>query len=135
MDPEFTAYPLQQLADAALQRARQLGAARADFRAERIRGQRIRLSDGNLETQFDSDDLGLAVRVVVDGTWGFAATVDMTPDAAARAAAEAVQVARVAAAINSERIELAGEPAHGDVSWVSAYQVAVQGEICFDAAF
>ena len=75
------------------------------------------------ETLADADTLGLAVRVVVDGTWGFAATVDMTPDAAARAAAEAVQVARVAAAINSERIELADEPAHGDVSWVSAYQV------------
>jgi TldD protein len=63
MDPEFTAYPLQQLADAALQRARQLGAGHADFRAERIRGQRIGLSDGNLETEFDSDDLGLAVRL------------------------------------------------------------------------
>jgi TldD protein len=47
----------------------------------------------------------------------------MTPDAAAWAAAEAVQVARVAAAINSERIELAGEPPHGDVTWVSAYEV------------
>src|SRR5690348_7583526 len=75
------------------------------------------------ETLDDSDVLGLGVRVVVDGTWGFAATVDMTPDAAARAAAEAVQVARVAAAINSERIELADESAHGDVSWVSAYQI------------
>src|SRR5262245_43621608 len=85
--------------------------------------QQIVLSDGMPETLADADTLGLAVRVIVDGTWGFAATVDMTPDAAARAAAEAVQVARVAAAINSERIELADEPAHGDVSWVSAYQV------------
>ena len=77
----------------------------------------------NLETLWDADDLGLAVRVVVDGTWGFASAVDLTPDAAARAAAEAVEVARVAAAINTERIELAPEPAHGDVSWVSAYEV------------
>ena len=123
MDPEFTAYPLRQLADAALQRARQLGAGHADFRAERIRGQRIRLSDGNLETQYDSDDLGLAVRVVVNGTWGFASTVDMTPEAAARAAAEAVDVAKVSAAISTERIELAGEPAHGEVRWLSAYDV------------
>jgi TldD protein len=30
-------------------------------------------------------------------------------------------VARVAAALSTERIELAAEPAHGDVSWVSAY--------------
>jgi TldD protein len=123
MDPEFTAYPLRQLADAALQRARELGSGHADFRAERIRGQRIRLSDGNLETQYDSDDLGLAVRVVVNGTWGFASTVDMTPEAAARAAAEAVDVAKVSAAISTERIELAGEPGHGEVTWLSAYDV------------
>ncbi len=123
IDPEFTAYPLRALADTALQRAAELGAQHADFRAERILAQRIRLSDGTPETLSDTDTLGLAVRVIVDGTWGFAASVDMTPDAAARAAAEAVQVARVAAAINSERIELAGEPPHGDVSWVSAYEV------------
>jgi TldD protein len=123
IDSEFTAYPLRELADAALQRAAQLGAEHADFRAERIRGQHISLSDGHLETQFDTDDLGLAVRVVVDGTWGFAAAVDLTADAAAQAAAEAVDVARVAAAINSDRIELAGEPAHGDVTWLSAYEV------------
>ena len=123
IDPEFTAYPLRELADAALQRAAQLGASHADFRAERIRGQQVGLSDGNLETQFDSDDLGLAVRVVVDGTWGFASAVDMTADAAARAATEAIDVARVAAAINTEPIELAGEPGHGDVTWVSAYEI------------
>jgi TldD protein len=123
IDAEFTAYPLRQLADAALQQAARLGAEHADFRAERIRGQQIGLSDGNLETQFDSDDLGLAVRVIVNGTWGFASAVDLTPEAAARAAAEAVDVAKVAAAINTERIELADEPAHGEVTWLSAYEV------------
>jgi TldD protein len=122
IDPEFTAHPLRQLADAALQRAADLGAEYADFRAERVRGQHIGLSDGNLETLYDSDDLGLAVRVVVDGTWGFAAAVDLTPETAAGAAAAAVDVARVAAAVNTERIELAPESAHGDVTWVSAYQ-------------
>jgi TldD protein len=123
IDPEFTAYPLRELADAALQRAAELGAEHADFRAERIRGQHVGLSDGNLETLFDADDLGLAVRVVVDGTWGFASAVDLTADAAARAAADAVDVARVAAPISTERIELADEPGHGDVAWVSAYRV------------
>jgi TldD protein len=123
IDPEFTAYPLRQLADAALQRAAELGASHADFRAERIRGQQVGLSDANLETQFDSDDLGLAIRVVVDGTWGFASAVDLTAEAAAHAAAEAVDVARVAAAMNTEPIQLADEPAHGDVTWLSAYVV------------
>ena len=123
IDPEFTAYPLHDLAAAALQHAADLGAQHADFRAERIREQQIRLSDGKLVTLFDGDDLGLAVRVVLDGTWGFASAVDLTQAAALRAAEEAVEVARVAAAINTERIELADEPAYGDVSWVSAYRV------------
>jgi TldD protein len=122
VDPEFTGYPLRGLAAAALQRARELGAEHADFRAERVQGQRIALSDGALETLVDADDLGLAVRVVRDGTWGFAAAVDLTTDAAVRAAEEAVDVATVASAMNTERIELASEPGYGDVSWVSAYQ-------------
>src|SRR5262249_37282392 len=120
--PGSPAYPLHELAAAALQRAADLGAQHADFRAERIREQHIGLSDGNLETLFDGDDLGLAVRVVVDGTWGFASAVDLTQAAALRAAGEAVEVAKVAAAINAEPIELAGEPAYGDVSWMSAYE-------------
>jgi len=123
IDPEFTAFPLRELAAAALERAGQLGAEHADFRAERVRGQQVRLSDGNLETQYDADDVGLAVRVVVDGTWGFASAVDLTVDAAVRAAAEAVDVARVAAPLVTDRIELAAEPAHGEVRWLSDYEV------------
>jgi TldD protein len=123
IDPEFTAYPLRAMADAALQRAADLGASRADFRAERVRSQQLSLADGSLETLQDGDELGLAVRVIVDGTWGFAAVADLSPQAAARAAAEAVDVARVAAPVAAERIELAAEPAYGDVTWVSAYEV------------
>jgi TldD protein len=121
IDPEFAALPLRELAAAALQRAADLGAQHADFRAELLRGQRIRLSDAQLETLVDTDTLGLAVRVVVDGTWGFAAAVDLTPEAAAHAAEQAVDVARVAAPITAERIELADEPGHGEVTWVSSY--------------
>src|SRR5207248_6969808 len=52
------------------------------------------------------------------GTWGFASAVDLT---AAEAARQAVEVARVAAAMNTEPIELAPEPAYGEVTWVSSY--------------
>ena len=123
VDPEFAGLPLRELADAALDAARAAGARHADFRAERIRGQRIRLSDGKLQSMSDGDDSGLAVRVVVDGTWGFASAVDLTAEAAAGAARAAAEVARVAAAMNTERIELAPEPAYGDVTWVSAYEI------------
>ncbi|GAA4517797.1 TldD/PmbA family protein [Actinoallomurus oryzae] len=123
IDQEFTALPLRALADAALSRARDLGAEHADFRLERIRRQTLRLSDARLETAADADDLGFAVRVVKDGTWGFAAGIDLTPDAAVRVAEQAVEVAKVAAAINRERIELAPEPVHGERVWVSSYEV------------
>ena len=123
IDPEFTALPLRALADAALSRARDLGAEHVDFRLERIRRQTLRLSDGQLETAADADDLGFAVRVVKDGTWGFAAGIDLTPDAARRVAEQAVEVAKVAAAINRERIELAPEAAHGERVWLSSYEI------------
>ena len=122
IDPEFTALPLRDLADAALAQAKALGAQHADFRAEWLRGQTIGLSDGTPQTLFDADDTGLAVRVIVDGTWGFASTVDLNADAAAHTARQAVEVAKVAATMNTEPIELAPEPGYGDVTWVSAYQ-------------
>jgi TldD protein len=123
IDPEFMALPLRELADAALAQARALGAQHADFRAERIRSQHVGLSDGNPQTLFDADDTGLAVRVIVDGTWGFASTVDLDSDAAAQAARQAVEVAKVTAAMNTEAIELAPEPGYGEVTWVSGYEV------------
>src|SRR6202161_407900 len=82
IDAEFAALPLRNLADAALDAARNLGADHADFRVERVRGQRIALSDGRLQSLSDGDDSGLAVRVIVDGTWGFASAVGLTPDGA-----------------------------------------------------
>ncbi len=123
VDPTFTALPLRRLADAALQRARDFGVEHADFRLERLRGQTVTLRDAVLQGAADSADVGFAVRVVLDGTWGFASAVELTAEAAVRTAEEAVQVARVSAAISSERIELAPEPVHADATWVSAYEV------------
>lgn len=123
IDPSFLALPLRRLADAALDRARSIGVEHVDFRLERVRQQSVRLRDGNVEGAIDADDIGFAVRVVRDGTWGFASGIDLTPEAAARVAGQAVDVARISRSINTERIELADEPAHGDVTWVSDYDV------------
>lgn len=123
VDADFLALPLRRLADAALQRARDFGVEHADFRLERLRSQDLRLRDGALQGAHDGVDVGYAVRVIVDGTWGFASTVELTPEAAVRLTEEAVRVAQVSAAISSERIELAAEPVYSDVTWVSAYDV------------
>ncbi|TDD13999.1 TldD/PmbA family protein [Nonomuraea diastatica] len=123
IDPDFLELPLRQLADAALQRARDLGAEHADFRLERVRAETLSLYDARLEGSMDADDLGYAVRVVKGGTWGFAAGIHLTSEAAAVVAEQAVRVAEVSAPINREPIELAPEPVHADTVWVSAYDV------------
>ncbi len=121
VDAGFVALPLRRLADAALQRARDFGVEHADFRLERLRSQDLTLRDGRLEGALDGEQLGFAVRVIVDGTWGFAASVELSPESAVRTTEEAVAVAQVSAAISSERIQLADEPVYDDVTWVSSY--------------
>lgn len=128
VDPLFLAFPLRTLADAALSRARELGASHADFRLERVRSAAWRLRDARPAGTSDSVQLGFAVRVLLDGAWGFAAGVDLTTDAAARVAEQAVAVARLSGGISraagsAERVELADEPVYRDATWVSSYQV------------
>ncbi|WP_424214439.1 TldD/PmbA family protein [Streptomyces sp. BI20] len=128
IDPSFTALPLRALADAALARARALGATHADFRLERIRSASWRLRDAKPAGGSDTTDLGYAVRVVHEGSWGFASGVDLTMDAAARVAGQAVAMAKLSAKViraagSDERVELAEEPVHADKVWVSSYEV------------
>ncbi|MFI6430914.1 TldD/PmbA family protein [Rhodococcus oryzae] len=123
VDPDFLALPLRALADAALSAARTAGASHADLRVHRLLTQSIRLRDGAVQSAVDGAELGVAVRVVVDGTWGFASHAELTPDAAARTAAQAVEVARALRALNRERVELAPEPVYPDAVWVSGYEV------------
>ncbi|MBW5422653.1 TldD/PmbA family protein [Streptomyces sp. BG9H] len=128
IDEAFTALPLRALADAALARARALGADHADFRLERVRSASSRLRDAKPSGSSDTTDLGYAVRVVHGGTWGFASGVDLTMDAAAKVASRAVAMAQLSAQVikaagSDERVELADEPVHADRTWVSAYEI------------
>ena len=123
IDPAFLALPMREVAAAGLQAATDAGATRADVRIERLRGQDLSLRDGRLESLGDDVTVGLAVRVVHDGTWGFAASSDVTVDEAVRLAREAVDVARTSRPLNAEPVELADEPVHDDLTWVSAYDL------------
>jgi TldD protein len=123
LDPTFTALPFRQLGEVALARAQELGATHADFRFERVRYQYLGVRDGALQGAADSEDLGFAVRVIHGGAWGFASGVVLTPQEARRVAEVAVSVAEVAARMTSTPVEIAPEPVHADVTWVSAYDV------------
>src|SRR6478735_10307633 len=123
LDPTFTALPYRSLGDAALTRARELGATHADFRFERVRYQTLAVRDGVLQGASDTEDLGFAVRVIHGGAWGFASGVVLTPEEAVRIAETAVAVARVAAQMTTAPVELAAEPVYDDVEWISSYDV------------
>jgi TldD protein len=90
---------------------------------ERILSQSLALRDGAVSSAMDAITVGLAVRVIVDGTWGFASTVELTPTAAAAIAARAVEVARTLRAVNTEPVVRADEPVYAGVSWVSDYDI------------
>ena len=123
IDPTFAALPYRALSEVALGHARDLGATHADFRFERVRYQYLGVRDGHLQGATDTEDLGFAVRVIHRGAWGFASGVVLTADEARRVAAVAVAVAEVASAMTTTPVELAPEPVHDDVSWVSAYEI------------
>ena len=123
IDPSFLALPARGLAAAALERAQQLGAQHADFRLERIRVGQLSLRDGHLDSASDSEDVGLSVRVVHDGAWGFASGITRSAAGAAALAEQAVATAKVSRVLSEDPVELAPEAVYQDVTWVSAYEL------------
>jgi TldD protein len=123
IDADFLYLPRHELAEAALSAAKAAGASHADLRLHRISTEMIQLRDGELETSVVSREIGLAVRVIVNGTWGFASHAELAPAVAAETARRAVHVATTLAALNTERVELAPEPVYTDASWVSDYRI------------
>jgi TldD protein len=123
IDPELLALPRHRLAEAALDRARALGVQHADFRLERNRVQHVSVRDGQVLGVADHVDLGMAVRVVHRGAWGFASGVVLDTTEAERLADTAVRAAEVASTMTTRAVQLAAEPVHADAYWVSSYDV------------
>ncbi|QWC85115.1 TldD/PmbA family protein [Nocardioidaceae bacterium] len=123
IDASFLALDFGPLAESALAVAEQAGAEHADFRFERLRTQDVSARDGEVQGVAERTEVGYAVRVLLDGVWGFASDVVLTTERAAVTAQRALEVARVAAAMTSRRVRLAAEPVHADRTWVSAYDI------------
>lgn len=123
VDADFLALPLSAVADAALSTARAAGASHADVRVHRQLTQSIRLRDGKVQSISDSDEVGLAVRVIVDGTWGFASHAEVSAEVAVIVARRAVDVARALRSLNRDPVTLADEPVYTDTTWVSPYTI------------
>ncbi|HEX9595082.1 MAG TPA: TldD/PmbA family protein [Candidatus Saccharimonadales bacterium] len=122
IDKDFLNLPYEKLADAALAEAKKLKASYADFRFERLRRQNISLRDARVENVLNDNDIGYAVRLIVDGAWGFASSSDLSLSAVKRAVKDAVQLAKASRALTNERVELAPEPSYND-TYVSDYEI------------
>ncbi|WP_406632454.1 TldD/PmbA family protein [Amycolatopsis sp. WGS_07] len=123
IDEAFLALPLSGLADAALSRARELGAAQSSFRFERVRKAHSVVHDRAVRGSVDETVTGLSVRVRRRDVTGFCAIAEATPDAAARASEEAVAVAEAASALGERTAEPVQEPVYRNKTWVSPVAV------------
>src|SRR5829696_6068550 len=81
---------LKDLADAGLASAKQADASYADVRINRYRNQFIFTRDRRVQNIVNTEDYGFGLRVIVDGTWGFASSSAVTRDDVARIARQAV---------------------------------------------
>lgn len=111
------------LAAAALEAARSAGADYADIRISTNRTQRARTREAVVTGVSDSETSGFGVRVLVDGTWGFAASRTATIDEVARVAQVAVAQARANRAAQRRPVELAPLDWTGRGEWRSPVEI------------
>ena len=97
---------MKELADVALEAARGGGADYADIRISRHRQQQVSAREDHVEAVVDTDSFGFGVRVLVDGTWGFAASHRVERDTMAEVAARAIAMARANRSIRRRPVEL-----------------------------
>src|SRR5271167_2250877 len=120
---DFDVGRLGELAAFAIERAKAAGATYADIRINRYRSQNVsfrvqadRATGKPVEVPSvsDSGSFGFGLRVLADGAWGFSASHEVTREAIARAASEAVEIARANAPLRRQPIQLAAAPAYRD---------------------
>jgi TldD protein len=107
----------KQLADVALNAARAKGATYTDVRIGRYLNQFVVTREDKVQNIVNTESYGLGVRVISNGSWGFAATDKMDKDSIAKAAEEAVAIAKENSRLLTEPVQLAPQKGYGEVSW------------------
>src|SRR6202522_3376529 len=104
--------------DAAFRR----GVTYADARLVAIRNRSLTTKSGRVGHTSQSESLGIGVRAIADGAWGFAASADLSRAAVEATAARAVEIAKASARVKREDVRLAPEPA-AVAEWTTPYRV------------
>jgi TldD protein len=120
--PEMDAATKELLMEA-LNAAKMGGAGYADARIGRYLQNFVFTREQQIINVVDTDSIGVGVRALVDGTWGFAASRTLTKDGVAAAAKEAVAIAKANRIARDKAVELAPAPSHPNATWKSAYEI------------
>jgi TldD protein len=112
-----------ELAARALDAARRAGASYADVRINRNRNQAVGTRERQITGLSDNETMGFGVRVLADGSWGFAASATLTGEEVERIAERAVAQARANARARQRPVELAPAVVHPSVEWRSPIQI------------
>ena len=102
---------MNHVANWALGVASQRGASYADVRVVAQRGRALTTKNGKVGSASDAESVGMSVRVIADGAWGFAASSELGRGAVEATAARAVDVARASARVKKQDVRLAPEKA------------------------
>ena len=105
------------MADAALQAATQAGASYCDARIGRYLRQFVITREDKVQNVVNTESSGVGIRVIANGAWGVAATNDMTTQGVAKAARQAVAIAKANSKTQTAPVQLAPTPGVGEVAW------------------
>ena len=124
----------KKLADAALEKARSAGASYADVRVARNRSQSVTTREQQITGLADNETMGIGIRVIAGGSWGFVATNLLTADDVAGAARRAVAQARANAVAQLRPVELAPAEVHRDGQWsspigIDPFEIAIEDKV------
>ena len=97
------------------------GATYADARLMHIRQRDLTTKNGEVGTLAQSESIGIGIRVLASGAWGFASTDKLTRDGVAACAAQAVSIAKASALAKRGDTEMVPEDAYVD-SWQAPLQ-------------
>jgi TldD protein len=113
---------MRHVADWALNVASLRGASYADARIVDSRSRSLATKNGKVSHASDSESLGIGIRVICDGAWGFAAADELARNAVEEVAARAVAIAKASARVKQEDVRLAPEkPAAAE--WTTPFQI------------
>ncbi len=113
---------MKEIGSWALDTAKVRGASHAEARIVDARERALATKNGRIGSASDSESLGIGIRVIADGSFGFAATDDLTRDGVQRCAAQAVEIAKASARVKSQELQLVPEPAHV-AEWTSPHRI------------